>query len=394
MKCPSCSEENKEGNRFCAMCGSKLQLTCPGFGLPSNPNLNFCGGCGARLQDARAMDEVRPPKPTVELADRWVSEFEAIGWGRELFWERIRKELSNDIQPRDGEGVIFAGKSSLDLHLFLHGIDGGDMIPVAGFIGTNFRLIILAPKMDGRRLDPLVQIDYKELAGIKELEGAEASKDMRELEGILRISLQGRNDPVDLLVLNKKARTPLLAFLQVASSRPITAPTGSPQPTLEPVAVEGEARKTQDASRAVKREEPAAHRVFGGEKKKPSQPRQQSTGMKWAAAILGILGGVAGAIGAVVAIVVGGIGSAFGAEGAESISALGIAALVLAIAGTVGGAIAVPKPKIAAVLMLISGIGGIIAVFAAYVFGGALLIIGGVLALLALRQPKSAEIRA
>lgn len=68
--------------------------------------------------------------------------------------------------------------------------------------------------------------------------------------------------------------------------------------------------------------------------------------------------------------------------------------VLAAIAGTVGGAIAVPKPKIAAVLMLISGIGGIIAVFAAYVFGGALLIIGGVLALLALRQPKSAEIRA
>jgi len=116
--------------------------------------------------------------------------------------------------------------------------------------------------------------------------------------------------------------------------------------------------------------------------------------MKLGATILGIVGGIAGAIGAVIAIMVGGMGSAFGAEGAETITVLGAVALGFAFLGTVGGAIAIPKPKIAGVLMLVSGIGGIIAVSAAFAFGGVLLIVGGILALIALRKRKSAVAQA
>ena len=65
-------------------------------------------------------------------------------------------------------------------------------------------------------------------------------------------------------------------------------------------------------------------------------------------------------------------------------------ALIFALMGVVGGVIAIPKPKIAGILMLIGGIGGNICVNVLSVLCGALLIIGGILALIAARKPQSA----
>ena len=66
-------------------------------------------------------------------------------------------------------------------------------------------------------------------------------------------------------------------------------------------------------------------------------------------------------------------------------------ALIFALMGIVGGVIAIPKPKIAGILMLIGGIGSIICIGPAlFVLGGVLLIPGGILALIAARKPQSA----
>lgn len=105
--------------------------------------------------------------------------------------------------------------------------------------------------------------------------------------------------------------------------------------------------------------------------------------MRTAALILGILGGVFGLFGAGAALTIGGVGGAVGAENAGTVIGGGTAALILSVLGIIGGALALAKPKLAGWLMLISGIGGIIAIFVLYLVPGALLLVGGILALAA-----------
>lgn len=113
--------------------------------------------------------------------------------------------------------------------------------------------------------------------------------------------------------------------------------------------------------------------------------------MRVAALVLGIIGGIAGIVGAVFALFVGGVGAVVGAEGAQTVTGLGFAAIPLAILGIIGGAVAMAKPKAAGILMLISGIGGFIAISVGYIVAGPLLVIGGILAIVGqkeLSKPK------
>ena len=102
--------------------------------------------------------------------------------------------------------------------------------------------------------------------------------------------------------------------------------------------------------------------------------------MRIASLILGIIGGLFGLGGAIFALFVGGLGSAFGAEGAETVTGLGFAAIPLSVLGIVGGALALSRPKTAAWLQLISAVGGLIAISAAYAVAFACLLVGAILA--------------
>lgn len=393
MKCPACSAENEKGDCFCGMCGSKLQVACPQCGVLSDPSRSFCGRCGTKLDKARdeAPAEARVPDIPVKSAGDWVSEFRDLGWDREVLWSSILKDLSKEIRPRSGEGVIFAGRSSLDLHIFLQGFDASDMLPAAAFMGTNQRLIVFSSRAGSTRLDPLLQIPYESLSGVEELKDTESRNGTREVDGLLRLSLQGKEEPVDVLVLNKKARAPLLRFLQTASSTCIDAPAEQPQTKVQPPPIHEKAKSTQGAATAASRRQPAPRWAEGVEVTvPPSGQERHSRALKIAATVLGVIGGVAGGIGATIAIVIGGIGSALGDIEGGSITHLGYAALGLAIVGAVGGAIAVPKPRLAGAFMLVSGIGGVIAVSLAYAFGGALLVVGGILALVGSRRTRTA----
>ena len=53
---------------------------------------------------------------------------------------------------------------------------------------------------------------------------------------------------------------------------------------------------------------------------------------------------------------------------------------------SVAGSLALAKPKLSGILMIISGIGGMIAISFGYIFGGPLLIVGGILALFGSRK--------
>jgi len=108
--------------------------------------------------------------------------------------------------------------------------------------------------------------------------------------------------------------------------------------------------------------------------------------MRIAAMILGIMGGLAGLAGAIFALLVGGLGAALEAEGAQTVIGLGWAAIPLSLLGIVGGALASAKPTAAGILMLVSGIGGFVAISMGYIIGGPLLILGGIFALIGRRE--------
>jgi len=106
--------------------------------------------------------------------------------------------------------------------------------------------------------------------------------------------------------------------------------------------------------------------------------------MKWklAALILGILGGVGALISSI--ILIGQAGSLIAQAAVPSVL-IGMewAAVILALIGITGGALALSKPTIAGILMLISGIGEFIPsrMDSYLVIGAYLLIFGGILAL-------------
>ena len=110
--------------------------------------------------------------------------------------------------------------------------------------------------------------------------------------------------------------------------------------------------------------------------------------MRIAALILGILGGIAGIIGGISVLFIGGVGTAFELEGAATLTGLGFAAIPLGILGIVGGALALGKPKAAGIIMLISAVGGVIAISAGYIVAFILLLVGGILALVGQRELK------
>ncbi|MDP8977239.1 MAG: hypothetical protein M3N17_01390 [Actinomycetota bacterium] len=104
------------------------------------------------------------------------------------------------------------------------------------------------------------------------------------------------------------------------------------------------------------------------------------TGKLTAAMVLGITGGVIGIIAAFLAMLIGGLGQAFEAKDAGTVTGLGFAAIFIGVLGIVGGAIAKSRPRASAVVQLLAGIGGFVAVSAAWLISGPLLLIGSVLA--------------
>ncbi|WP_311543651.1 hypothetical protein [Streptomonospora wellingtoniae] len=109
------------------------------------------------------------------------------------------------------------------------------------------------------------------------------------------------------------------------------------------------------------------------------------------ALVLGIVGGVFGIISALLALLAGGLGAAFEAEGSGEVVGLGFAAVFIGVVGIVGGALARGASKTAALLLLLSGLGGFIAVSMAWLVAGPLLIIGAFLAWFGRRKMRAAR---
>lgn len=110
--------------------------------------------------------------------------------------------------------------------------------------------------------------------------------------------------------------------------------------------------------------------------------------MKVAALICGIIGGV-------IQLVIAGVGLGFGfavaSIGGDSGFAWdSLAAVVMAITGIVGGALALVKPLPAAILMAVAAVLGFVFIGLGFIIGGILLLIGAVLAFVPWSQERRA----
>ncbi len=102
--------------------------------------------------------------------------------------------------------------------------------------------------------------------------------------------------------------------------------------------------------------------------------------MKIAALIVGMFGALAAFIGSLGILVVGGIGSAFDFDQSGEVVLVGSIALAMSVVGVTGASLSIGRPKIAAGLMVISAVVGVITVFTANIVGTVLLLIAAALA--------------
>ena len=73
MRCSKCGVENREGRKFCAQCGSALNLRCSSCGAENTPGEKFCGDCGAALagtpsSSAQKKPELKPTAPDIRIS--------------------------------------------------------------------------------------------------------------------------------------------------------------------------------------------------------------------------------------------------------------------------------------------------------------------------------------
>ena len=59
MKCAGCGAENREGQKFCTSCGSRLALLCPQCGTAAGRPADAIAACERALDDADALVEAR-----------------------------------------------------------------------------------------------------------------------------------------------------------------------------------------------------------------------------------------------------------------------------------------------------------------------------------------------
>ena len=71
IRCAKCGRENRQERRFCAGCGSALNLKCPQCGVSNEPDEQYCGQCGCALAVGK---ESAPAEGQPALAVRVVSE--------------------------------------------------------------------------------------------------------------------------------------------------------------------------------------------------------------------------------------------------------------------------------------------------------------------------------
>ena len=113
--------------------------------------------------------------------------------------------------------------------------------------------------------------------------------------------------------------------------------------------------------------------------------------MRVAAMVIGILGSIAAFMSACTVTVAGGLADAFGAEEGAEIAGMGAIGWVASIVGLAGGAMALAKPRTAAILMVLAALVGLIVNGYFFIPGAVLLAVAALLAFLGRNEKGKAE---
>jgi class 3 adenylate cyclase len=114
MRCAKCGNDNREGRKFCAKCGSALAHKCPSCGATNEPGEDFCGECGRALTSIAGAGAASPPQaptaPSIRVAPESTSS-EALEGERKtvtaLFADiKGSTELMEDLDPEDARAII------------------------------------------------------------------------------------------------------------------------------------------------------------------------------------------------------------------------------------------------------------------------------------------------
>lgn len=115
MRCPSCSEENLAGAKFCDACGNPLPSLCGACGELNRPGAKFCQACGATLQGAAATPSGPDQSPARQQTGHAVTkavEPQFVPQGERklvtaLFVDIIGStEIGQDLDPEEARAII------------------------------------------------------------------------------------------------------------------------------------------------------------------------------------------------------------------------------------------------------------------------------------------------
>lgn len=104
---------------------------------------------------------------------------------------------------------------------------------------------------------------------------------------------------------------------------------------------------------------------------------------------MGLIAGIFGIIASIIALFIGGVDAAFSDSGSSSITGLAISAMLFSILGIIGAAMAKAKPKVAGIIMLVSGIAGLISISMFYILSAVLFVVGGFMGILSKKNAQS-----
>jgi hypothetical protein len=209
------------------MCGITLQLFCPRCGTTSEPRLLFCGDCGAKLKEPEESlsNKVKPAKASFGFFEKWVKELESIGWGQDIYEQRIRKRLKEQTQLEEGEAMVFAASSGGWL-IWVQSADDTEAGVAHAIAGTNRRLIIWTSRAPDFKLSRFREIRYGDLKEVRELTELRIGQNVQQFDGLISISFREKDEALGILV-GRTATAPLLGFLKAASNTQITVAVDS-----------------------------------------------------------------------------------------------------------------------------------------------------------------------
>ncbi|HEX7285376.1 MAG TPA: zinc ribbon domain-containing protein [Candidatus Angelobacter sp.] len=129
MICAFCGSDNRVENKFCGMCGVRLDqrkserrlanaggLKCPGCGHVNDSSYKFCGMCGTRVErrkgERRSVSVQQPRAVATANAQLPPPDFGATGLPQRPPASRQREETAQETRPREEPAAFFRTEHS------------------------------------------------------------------------------------------------------------------------------------------------------------------------------------------------------------------------------------------------------------------------------------------